>query len=61
MLEVVGLSSDQIGLAAGPAGIYLLELAPQQASLEDAFMDLTRDTVEYTTTAGAHTSMGARS
>jgi len=61
VLEVVGLSSDQIGLAAGPAGIYLLELAPQQASLEDAFMDLTRDTVEYTTTAGAHTSMGARS
>ncbi len=61
VLEVVGLSSDQIGLAAGPAGIYLLELAPQQASLEDAFMDLTRDTVEYTTTAGAHTSLGARS
>ncbi len=61
VLEAVGLSSDQIGLAAGPAGIYLLELAPQQASLEDAFMDLTRDTVEYTTTAGAHTSMGARS
>ncbi|GAB2915801.1 ABC transporter ATP-binding protein [Rhodococcus aerolatus] len=60
-LEVSGLSSDQVGLAAGPAGIYLLELATQQASLEDASMDLTRDSVEYqagsspaaTQTAGA--------
>ncbi len=62
-LEVSGLSSDQIGLAAGPAGIYLLELSTQQASLEDAFMDLTRDSVEFQagprTTASTTTTAGA--
>ncbi len=46
-LHVTGLSSDQIGTAAAGAGITLLELAPQKASLEEAFMDLTRDAVEY--------------
>jgi ABC-2 type transport system ATP-binding protein len=54
-LHVTGLSSDQIGTAAAGAGLTLLELAPQQASLEQAFMDLTHDSVEYegvTSTAG---------
>jgi len=62
-LEVSGLTCDQIGLAAGPAGIYLLELTPQQASLEDAFMDLTRDTVEFhvPTATGASSSQRATS
>jgi ABC-2 type transport system ATP-binding protein len=46
-LHVTGLTSDQIGLAAAGAGLTLLELAPQQASLEQAFMDLTHDSVEY--------------
>lgn len=46
-LEVSGLSTDQIGLAAGRAGITLLELSAQQTSLEEAFMDLTKDAVEY--------------
>lgn len=46
-LEVHGLTTDQIGLAAGLAGITLLELAAQQASLEEAFMDLTSDAVEF--------------
>jgi ABC-2 type transport system ATP-binding protein len=46
-LEVTGLSTDQIGLAAGRAGITLLELAAQQTSLEEAFMDLTKDDVEF--------------
>ena len=46
-LEVHGLTTDQIGLAAGLAGITLLELAAQQASLEEAFMDLTGDAVEF--------------
>ncbi|MDP9101780.1 MAG: ABC transporter ATP-binding protein [Actinomycetota bacterium] len=44
---VSGLTSDQIGVAASSAGITLLELSPRQASLEEAFMDLTRDAVEY--------------
>jgi ABC-2 type transport system ATP-binding protein len=54
-LTVSGLSTDQVGRVAGAAGITLLELAAQQASLEDAFMDLTRDAVEFRapTTGGA--------
>ena len=54
-LTVSGLSTDQIGTAAGAAGITLLELAAQQASLEEAFMEMTRDAVEFrapTTTTG---------
>jgi ABC-2 type transport system ATP-binding protein len=46
-LDVSGMSTDQIGTIAGAARITLLELAAQQASLEEAFMDLTRDAVEY--------------
>ena len=41
------MTSDEIGIAAAAAGITVLELAPQQASLEEAFMDLTWDAVEY--------------
>lgn len=53
-LTVSGLTTDQIGMAAGAAGVTLLELAAQQASLEEAFIDLTRDSVEYrANTAGA--------
>ena len=46
-LAVSGLSTDQVGRLAGAAGITLLELAAQQASLEEAFIDLTRDAVEF--------------
>jgi len=46
-LDVTGLSTDQIGLAAGHAGITLLELSAQQTSLEEAFMDLTKNDVEF--------------
>jgi ABC-2 type transport system ATP-binding protein len=55
VLTVAGLTTDQIGLVAGAAGITLLELTAQQASLEEAFMDLTRDAVEYrANTVGAN-------
>jgi ABC-2 type transport system ATP-binding protein len=46
-LAVSGLSTDQVGRLAGAAGITLLELTAQQASLEEAFIDLTRDAVEF--------------
>ncbi len=48
-LEVIGLTSDQIGDLAAANGIAVHELTPQQASLEQAFMNLTRDSVEYQT------------
>ncbi|MBM0278281.1 ATP-binding cassette domain-containing protein [Micromonospora tarensis] len=46
-LTVSGLTTDQIGMAAGAAGITLLELTAEQASLEEVFIDLTRDAVEH--------------
>jgi ABC-2 type transport system ATP-binding protein len=47
LLEVSGLTAPQIGEAAAEQGIVLHELMPQQVSLEEAFMDLTRDDVEF--------------
>ena len=47
LLEVTGLTAAQIGDIASEAGIPLHELTPQQASLEEAFMTLTREEVEY--------------
>jgi ABC-2 type transport system ATP-binding protein len=46
-LEVQGLSSDQIGTSAAGAGITLWELATQAASLEEAYMALTEDSIDY--------------
>jgi ABC-2 type transport system ATP-binding protein len=46
-LEVHGLTAQQVGEAASGAGITLHELTPQQASLEEAFMNLTRDELEF--------------
>jgi ABC-2 type transport system ATP-binding protein len=49
VLEVIGLSTEQIGDAAAERGFAIHELTLQQASLEEAFMDLTRDDVEFRT------------
>ena len=46
-LRVTGLSARQIGTAAAQAGIAVYELTPQTASLEQAFMDLTGEHVEF--------------
>jgi ABC-2 type transport system ATP-binding protein len=46
-LEVHGLTAEQVGEAAAGAGVALHELTPQQASLEEAFMNLTRDELEF--------------
>lgn len=46
-LSVTGLSSDEVGDAALAAGIAVHELTPQRASLEDVFMSLTADSLEY--------------
>ena len=47
VLEVAGLTTDAIGERAAAEGLTLHELSTRQASLEDAFMELTRDAVEY--------------
>jgi ABC-2 type transport system ATP-binding protein len=49
LLEVQGLSAAQIGDAAAEHRLVLHELTPQQVSLEQAFMDMTRDEVEFRT------------
>src|SRR5215475_10286505 len=49
LLTITGLSSAEIGKVAAHAQIALIELTPQQASLEEAFMELTRDAVEFGT------------
>ena len=46
-LNVSGLTSDEVGDAAMAAGIAVHELTPQRASLEDVFMNLTADSLEY--------------
>jgi ABC-2 type transport system ATP-binding protein len=46
-LTVSGMDSDAIGLIAARAAIALIELTPQQATLEEAFMEMTRDAVEF--------------
>jgi ABC-2 type transport system ATP-binding protein len=47
VIEVAGLDGAQIGTLAAEHGIVLHELSPQTASLEEAFMELTREAVEF--------------
>jgi ABC-2 type transport system ATP-binding protein len=47
LIEVQGLEAEEIGLAAHVSGIVLYELTPRQASLEDAFMEMTGESIEF--------------
>jgi ABC-2 type transport system ATP-binding protein len=47
LFEVHGLSAAQIGEAAAEHSVVLHELTPQQVSLEQAFMEMTRDELEF--------------
>ena len=46
-IDVTGMDARSIGELAAAKGLTLHELATQRASLEEAFMDLTRDSVEF--------------
>ncbi len=46
-LVVNDLDAPTVGRVALEAGVALSELTPQRASLEEVFMDLTADSVEY--------------
>jgi ABC-2 type transport system ATP-binding protein len=48
-LLVTGVDAPAIGTIAASAGIALHELTPRTASLEEAYMELTRDSAEYHT------------
>jgi ABC-2 type transport system ATP-binding protein len=52
-LRVTGASADEIGEAARVRGLGLLELSSQQMSLEQRYMELTRDATDYHATEPA--------
>ena len=47
VLEISGITTEKIGDIAAANGVTLHELTLVQASLEEAFMELTRDDVEF--------------
>ncbi len=47
VLSVTGLSPEEIARTAFAHGVLIYELTPVHTSLEDAYMSLTRDDVEY--------------
>ncbi|MHB1508057.1 MAG: ABC transporter ATP-binding protein [Acidimicrobiales bacterium] len=57
-LSVSGVSSSRVGEVAFKAGIILDELTPQRASLEHAFMELTKDSVDFVASAPELASVG---
>ena len=59
-LRVAGLEAPRIGELAAAERVVLHELTPQRGSLEEAFMELTRESVEYGSPgAGASATGGA--
>jgi len=56
VLQVRGLTAEQIGRAAWQARLPLFELTTQRASLEEAFMQLTDDSVDFR----SHDARGSR-
>src|SRR5262249_29511348 len=59
VLEVHGLSPDEVGDLAFRNHVPIYELTPQQASLEEAFMNLTSDAVEFGMEPATETEIAA--
>ncbi|MHA6801655.1 ABC transporter ATP-binding protein [Bounagaea algeriensis] len=62
-LEVHGASTDQVGEIAAQQSCVVHELATRSGSLEDAFMRMTSEAVEYSSTdepTGAHALSGVK-
>jgi ABC-2 type transport system ATP-binding protein len=47
VVEVAGTTAQVIGETAAAAGLVLYELTPRKGTLEDSYMSLTADAVEY--------------
>ncbi|MBC7441472.1 MAG: ATP-binding cassette domain-containing protein [Ramlibacter sp.] len=60
LLEVAGITAGEIGEQAATAGIVLHELTGVGASLEEAYMALTQNEVEYRTSASAELQEATR-
>ncbi|GAB3902074.1 hypothetical protein GCM10027612_66590 [Microbispora bryophytorum subsp. camponoti] len=50
-LMVTGMSGAEVGALAAAHEIVLHELTPRRASLEEAYLELTGDSVEFATSA----------
>jgi ABC-2 type transport system ATP-binding protein len=59
LLEVTGTTAESVGEVAAAAGVVLHELTPLTRSLEDAYMSLTADEVEYHSTTAPHAADAA--
>jgi ABC-2 type transport system ATP-binding protein len=57
-LVVTGLAAPRIGELAASASVVLHELTPRLPSLEEAFMELTADSVEYGEATGGRAPAG---
>ncbi|GAA5199144.1 ABC transporter ATP-binding protein [Rugosimonospora acidiphila] len=51
-IELEGMTTDAVGDLAAANGVTIHELFAQRSSLEDAFMEMTRDSVEYHASVG---------
>jgi ABC-2 type transport system ATP-binding protein len=59
MMTVVGMAARRVGELAARDGLVLYELTTKRGSLEQAFMELTRDSVEYGNTSLPQPQVGA--
>ena len=57
LIEIEGLTAEEVGHEAAFNGVVLYELTLQTASLEEAFMNLTHDEVEFHATASFENEM----
>jgi ABC-2 type transport system ATP-binding protein len=60
LLTVTDLEAARVGQLAAAGGFVLHELTPRRGSLEEAFMELTKESVEYGTTVAADGQGDAR-
>ncbi|WP_078323141.1 ABC transporter ATP-binding protein [Mycobacteroides salmoniphilum] len=54
VLEISGVLIEQVGELAARRGVTLYELSPQRVSLEDAYLSLTDDAVQYRSRVDGH-------
>ena len=59
MMTVAGMAARRVGELAARDGLVLYELTTKRGSLEQAFMELTRDSVEYGNTSLPQPQVGA--
>lgn len=61
LLQVGGIAAARIGELAAGGGVVLHELTPIASSLEDAYLELTKEDVEYRSHDDAASTEGAQS